>query len=67
MRIKCHRLNGNELCGKDATVDRSIVMALSMSMYAKLAEYTLSLCDEHGEEFDRSPVSSWGERSNRDA
>ena len=72
MKIKCKRLLLNSdgtmnvsSCGKDATVDREVVMALSHALDTRHAFYILSLCDEHGEEYDHSPASYGIERSNR--
>lgn len=56
VRVQCHRMySSGTLCGKDATVDYEVVIPLQPTAKSDkwlLASYTVSMCDEHGEEYN---------------
>jgi hypothetical protein len=54
LRVMCHRMISiadPRPCGSDATVDRMISLPTDTEGIWKV-QYTVSLCDLHGEEFD---------------
>lgn len=68
---KCCRLNlvrgslNVEPCNRDAIHTRELFMALSLGMNTGYAYYNLSMCEEHTQEFDSSPGSAAGYRTDR--